>query len=643
MPTWGLTPEQCKLAPWGLHWTLLGPRKVTTDEVWGDVHTTVIEQAFIDTAPMQRLRRVRQLGNSHLVYPGATHTRFSHSLGALKVVQDLLDAVIAQRDGLHPVDDLLGQWEQRDEPEVFSRKVAEVIVLGRLGALLHDLGHVPFGHSIEDDLKVLISHDKNADRFDEMWQQIQDQLPALVERHFPSEHAEHFGDALASLAAALTESGSLYRDLRPLIISKDKHAKDRREEDRDYAFVEDLVGDTICADLLDYLLRDHQNTGLPASLGWRFTAAFFAVPEGRGPLSKRAALNIMRDGHERTDVISELLKALRYRYELNERVLYHHAKLSADAMIGKALELWADAVWLEDAAEDIASLGDAEDLVEMQELGRLREGVKRDVSEEDWEGFERARRLRLEQEFRAHGDDGLLERMERLEDEEPESELVWPLVAELNRQAAVLAKAVLGRELFTVAGRVGLQGAPAHQLHDRYGTAPSRVALQDEAQRFAELGREPKVLLWLPDPRMRLKLARVLVDDGVHISEFNRYEDARGRRGDDIYRADRALWALWVFVRRDVSKEDRDVVLVYLADRLGVAWEKLRERYGSDTSTWLPRWGLKEILGQESPTTEAIEQALHAVHAISHRGELTTRTDYLLHLGGLEGISPVVD
>jgi hypothetical protein len=614
------------------------PRKVTTDEVWGDVHTTVLEQALIDTTPMQRLRRVRQLGNSHLVYPGATHTRFSHSLGALKVVQDLLDAVIAQRDGIHPVKDLLSQWQQRDDHDTFERRIAEVIVLGRLGALLHDLGHVPFGHSIEDDLGVLVSHDENAERFEEMWEQIGTQLPGLLERHMAVAHNQHLGAAVASITSALGEGGRLYQDLRPLIISKDKHAKRRKREERDYPFVEDLVGDTICADLLDYLLRDHLNTGLPASLGWRFTAAFFAVPEGRGPLSKRAALNIMRDGHERTDVISELLKALRYRYELNERVLYHHAKLSADAMIGKALELWADAVWLEDASEQIGKLDDAEDLLEGEEIVRLRESVKAAVAKPEWELFERARRLRLEQEFLSHGDDGLLERMQRLQDEPAESQLVQPLVESLNRQAGAIATAVLKRDLFTVAGRVGLADAPAHQLHDRYGAARHRVALQDQAQRFAELGKKPKVLLWLPDPHMRLKLAKVLVDDGGHISEFNRFEDARGRRGDDIYRADRALWALWVFVRRDVPAAEREAVLVYLADRVGVAWESLRDRYPSDTSTWLARWGLREVFGEPSPTTDRIESALRDVSEISHRGELSTRQDYLAHLRALPGI-----
>jgi HD superfamily phosphohydrolase len=640
MPTWGLTPEQRELHPWGLHSSLFAPCKVTTDEIWGDIHTTVIEQAFIDTAPMQRLRRVRQLGNSHLVYPGGTHTRFSHSLGALKVVQDLLDAVTAQRNGLHAVDDLLSQWKQRDSPDEFARKLAEFTVLGRLGALLHDLGHIPFGHSIEDDLEVLVSHDKNATRFKAMWREIREQLPALIARHLPDTERQHVSDACKSLGGALGESGELFQELRPLIISKDKHAGRWRKGDRKYPFVEDLVGDTICADLLDYLLRDHQNTGLPASLGRRFTAAFFIVPEGRGPFSRRAALNIMRDGHERTDVISELLKALRYRYELNERVLYHHAKLSADAMIGKALELWADAAWLEFASEKISKLDDAEDLVESQDLVAIRDRLESASADRRRRpsAFERERRTRFEEEFLKYGDDGLLERMRRLRDERPSPELIRPFACDLYRQASGLAEALLRRELFTVVGRVGLQDAPARELHERYGSAVDRIALQNATQRFAELGREPRVLLWLPDPRMRLKLASVLVDDGLHISEFNRFEDARARRGDDIYRADQALWSLWVFVRREVAESDREAILVYLADRLGVAWEGRRGRYGGNTARWLFTWGLGQIIPDIRP--DEIAKVDEQLHQVSHRGELATRADYLAHL---QTIPPVRD
>ncbi len=62
-------------------------------------------------------------------------------------------------------------------------------------------------------------------------------------------------------------------------------------------------------------------------------------------------LRIQRDSQTRADVVTELLKHLRYRYELSERVLVHHAKLAADAMIGKALSIWRDALWIDRAFE----------------------------------------------------------------------------------------------------------------------------------------------------------------------------------------------------------------------------------------------------------------------------------------------------
>jgi HD superfamily phosphohydrolase len=131
MPKWGLTVEQRKSKPWGLSPELLEPAKTITDPVHSDIYLTNLEISFLDSPPMQRLRRIRQLGTTHLVYPGATHSRFSHSLGTLRSSQDLLDAVLAQRYGPHPVIDLFKEWEA--SPPEYDKKVAEATVLARLG------------------------------------------------------------------------------------------------------------------------------------------------------------------------------------------------------------------------------------------------------------------------------------------------------------------------------------------------------------------------------------------------------------------------------------------------------------------------------------------------------------------------------
>src|SRR3954447_14881674 len=93
VPQWGLTEEMRRQAPWGLADEWLAAGKVLTDPVHGDIHLNQLEVAVVDSSSFQRLRRIHQLGTVPLVYPGATHSRFSHSLGALRVVQDLFDIV----------------------------------------------------------------------------------------------------------------------------------------------------------------------------------------------------------------------------------------------------------------------------------------------------------------------------------------------------------------------------------------------------------------------------------------------------------------------------------------------------------------------------------------------------------------------
>jgi HD superfamily phosphohydrolase len=174
--------------PWGLAESWLQPGKVVTDPVHGDIYLTELELTIIDSPAFQRLRKIRQLGTTHLVYPGATHSRFSHSLGALRVVQDLMDIVVDQRSARNPPRDLFRQWEIEcglrnagnqeeftydvEAARKFDRWVAEAIILARLGGLLHDLCHVPYGHSIEDELLILLPHDKNESRFERLWCQL---------------------------------------------------------------------------------------------------------------------------------------------------------------------------------------------------------------------------------------------------------------------------------------------------------------------------------------------------------------------------------------------------------------------------------------------------------------------------------------
>lgn len=109
------------------------------DEVHGYVELSNTELEIINTAIFQRLRYVKQLATAWYVYPGATHTRFSHSIGTMHIA-GLVSSKLYKLGYLHDPDD---------------------IQLLRLAALLHDIGHTPFSHAIEPfyKYKLGINHE----------------------------------------------------------------------------------------------------------------------------------------------------------------------------------------------------------------------------------------------------------------------------------------------------------------------------------------------------------------------------------------------------------------------------------------------------------------------------------------------------
>ncbi len=101
------------------------------DPIHGPIEVTPAERRVIDHPLVQRLRRIRQLGFSESTFPGATHTRFLHSLGTMHLAGLAFDAVA------------------RDLAHVPPHDIARARAALRLAALLHDLGHPPLSHSGE--------------------------------------------------------------------------------------------------------------------------------------------------------------------------------------------------------------------------------------------------------------------------------------------------------------------------------------------------------------------------------------------------------------------------------------------------------------------------------------------------------------
>jgi len=124
--------------------------RMVRDPLWQNIGLDRTAAAIVDAPEFQRLRHVKQLGFAHLVYPGAFHTRFLHALGVYHLTGRAIDA-LRSRGAL---------------AELSAEQEADIPVV-RLAALLHDIGHYPFSHAMEELEADAIPghHEELAERF----------------------------------------------------------------------------------------------------------------------------------------------------------------------------------------------------------------------------------------------------------------------------------------------------------------------------------------------------------------------------------------------------------------------------------------------------------------------------------------------
>jgi HD superfamily phosphohydrolase len=174
------------------------------DPVHGYVYITEAEKTVIDSYPMQRLRRLRQLAGSEYVYPGANHTRFEHSIGVMFLAGKVLE-----------------------NPNVSRFVTDEEAELERIASLLHDVGHGPFSHVFEH---LLI---RDLDRTHE------DLTSWIIEK-------SEISDKLKKLGYDSKEVGKL------AVGKLHKSGK---------AFLDQVISSAVDVDKQDFIVRDTFHTG----------------------------------------------------------------------------------------------------------------------------------------------------------------------------------------------------------------------------------------------------------------------------------------------------------------------------------------------------------------------------------------------
>jgi uncharacterized protein len=290
--------------------------KVIRDAIHGDIELSPAEMRVIHTPEFARLHGCRQLGITHLIYPAAKHSRFEHVLGVLHVAARIAEGL------------------RKRELFFVGKSGKRLLEVLRLSALLHDMGHVPFGHTLEDEMPVIKKHDAPSKGKEESRMDVA--VKAALQGSGNSEFIEPVLQVLRAIAES-KDDDNLYRLVTDNVVEPD------------YLVLADIIGNTICADLLDYIKRDHFMTGIRATYDDRIFR-YFEVGEhrhaGLDPKSgsrgerkyKRIVINLVKNGRVRNDALADLLDILKLRYNLSDKVLFHPKKCAADAMLIRAIK-----------------------------------------------------------------------------------------------------------------------------------------------------------------------------------------------------------------------------------------------------------------------------------------------------------------
>ena len=299
------------------------------DPIHGFITLDSDERQVLNSPPIQRLRNIHQLAMSYLVYPGATHKRFEHSLGVMELAGRIFDTVTAP-DNIH--ESFRRTVNFTEEEKRYWRRVV------RMAALCHDIGHLPFSHAAEMELLPLgRSHES---------------ITADLIR----------GDLMAEVW------GSMTPPLRAIDIAKvavgQKYVTDVEFGDWEKLLYEIIGGDALGVDRMDYLLRDSHHTGVAYGRfdHYRLIESVRILPASEE--SDALALGIEAGGVHSTEAL------LLARYFMFMQVYHHHVRVAYDLHLEEFLKDWLPRGRFPEDWDQLEGLTDAEVLSAISESSR---------------------------------------------------------------------------------------------------------------------------------------------------------------------------------------------------------------------------------------------------------------------------------
>lgn len=260
------------------------------DPIHGFIEVSELENEIINSAPFQRLRNIKQLAMTYLVFHGAEHTRFGHSIGVMHLASKAFDSAV--KNGNYPFANEKFEWYKQ---------------ILRLIALTHDLGHAPFSHAAEAVFPHGFEHEEFTEKI------IKETCIASIIGRIGAEFTKKYGEGHEITADLICD---IYMGRQPGAKSE-------------YTFLKSFMDSELDCDKMDYLLRDSLFCGVnygKYDIDRLLSSLTIYVQEG----TPRLAIN---DGG-----IQAFEAFVLARYFMFVQVYFHRTRRYFDMMYEKALK-----------------------------------------------------------------------------------------------------------------------------------------------------------------------------------------------------------------------------------------------------------------------------------------------------------------
>lgn len=328
------------------------------DSLHGIIKISNYACRIIDTKEFQRLRYLHQLGTCNYVFPGATHTRYEHSLGTYFLAQKVLETIISNTDSDHlnkymdEIDELKSYYLDKYKDQPHFKLDPYICELVKIAALCHDVGHGPFSHVFDDIFIKRFNFGKKEEYFD-----------------------SHENRSCFIINLIINSDDALKNIIQPSHIKLIQKLINPPKNINHFLF--QIVSNnfnSIDVDKFDYLSRDTYKLGLKYGIDPFMLISDMKVIENKICFPKK--------------IYYEVISLFKTRYRLHKQVYSHKAVLSIQFMINDIMVLLDGICGFYNSINDMSKFVNLTDEYIISKLKILYEN-KDQYSEEDKQKIEK--------------------------------------------------------------------------------------------------------------------------------------------------------------------------------------------------------------------------------------------------------------